>query len=220
MKRRHQEQEQIRLFRRFRFQATRIESDLAMLNVGCVVTIVVSVEEYSKPVVERKVAEEIYIQMLKKLEGNHNPRPPNIIRGLNSLGCILLVYKKLEEAENVFLRILEDIGGSLRPQDARAVCRALNNLALVKYWQGKQQEAEMLFRQGLNGLERGLDYRNLISIDLCNNLAITLRSQNKVREAQDLQERVIEKVGDRYGRYGNRELDISFYRNNLEWIQR
>jgi tetratricopeptide (TPR) repeat protein len=196
-----------------------MESDLAMLNIGCAVLEMFSVGEYSKPVVEHKVAEEIYIQMLKKLEGNHNPRPSNIIHGLNNLGVILTIYRKLEEAENVFLRILEEIGGSLRPQDARAVSRALNNLALVKHEQGKSQEAEMHLRRVLDGQEQDLDNWDVDWIAFCNNLAITLCSQNKAREARVLQERVIEKAGDMYGRYGNLYPDISFFRKNLEWIQ-
>jgi tetratricopeptide (TPR) repeat protein len=178
-----------------------------------------SIEEVSKPGVEYEAAEEIYRQMLKRFEGDHNPTQPNVLRGLYNLGVVLVIYGKLEEGEKVFLRILEEIGGSLRPQDARAVSRALNNLALVKHEQGKSQEAEMHLRRVLDGQEQDLDNWDVDWIAFCNNLAITLCSQNKAREARDLQERVIEKAGDMYGRYGNLYPDISFFRKNLEWIQ-
>jgi tetratricopeptide (TPR) repeat protein len=176
--------------------------------------------EVSKTGVEYEAAEEIYRQMLKGFEGNHNPRQPNILCGLYNLGVVLVIYRKLEEAEKAFLRILEEIGGSLRPEDGITIARTLNNLAMMKYLQGKYQEAEMLLRRALHGQEQALDDldEDLLPwlLDWCNNLAMTLKKQNKAKEAQDLQERIIEKVceifnsGDPY---------FNCYRRNLEWIQ-
>jgi tetratricopeptide (TPR) repeat protein len=221
IKRMHQEHEQMRLFRRFRFQSTRAESELAMLPpLNCLLVKDPREREVSKTRDEYEAAEEIYRQMLKRFEGDHNPTQPNVLRGLYNLGVVLVIYGKLEEGEKVFLRILEEIGGSLRPEDGITIARTLNNLAMMKYLQGKYQEAEMLLRRALHGQEQALDDldEDLLPwlLDWCNNLAMTLKKQNKAKEAQDLQERIIEKVceifnsGDPY---------FNCYRRNLEWIQ-
>ena len=211
----------MRLFRRFRFQPTRVESELAMLPPLYGWFLVSSkAEQGSNTRVEYEVAEEIYGQMLMRLEGNNNRRQPNILYGLYNLGEILMIYRKFKDAEETFLRILEEIGGSLRPEDGITIARTLNNLAMMKYLQGKYQEAEMLLRRALHGQEQALDDldEDLLPwlLDWCNNLAMTLKKQNKAKEAQDLQERIIEKVceifnsGDPY---------FNCYRRNLEWIQ-
>lgn len=162
---------------------------------------------------EYEVAEAIYCQMLKRMEGNHNLGQPNIICGLHNLGLILIVYGKLEESERAFLRILEEIGGSLSPEDDMILLsQTLNNLALAKAFQGKYQEAELLLRRALHGQEQYLDdwHRDLLL--LRNNLAMTLRRQNKAAEAQDLQERVVETCSIKYSY-------ITEYQRNLEWIR-
>jgi tetratricopeptide (TPR) repeat protein len=170
---------------------------------------------------EYEAAEEIYCQMLKKFERNHNPTQPNVVCGLHNLGFVLIIYRRLEEAEKVFLRILEEIGGRLRSEDGVTIDLTLSNLAIVKYLQTKDQEAEMLFRRALHGQEQALDDldEDLLPwlLAWCNNLAMTLRHQNKAKEARELQERVVEKASDCYD-IGNPNIDL--YQSNLEWIQR
>jgi hypothetical protein len=68
----------------------------------------------------------------------------------------MTLYSKLEEAENNFLCILEEMGGRLRPQDD-VVIHLTVSLSVVKVLLGKHQEAEMVFRRALNCVEQDLD---------------------------------------------------------------
>jgi tetratricopeptide (TPR) repeat protein len=220
LKRMHREQEQLRLFRRFRFQPTRAESELAMLPPLNFLLKRTSIErEGSKTGLEYEVAEEIYRQMmLKESEGNHNPKQPKILCGLGNLGVVLILYRKLEEAEKVFLRILEEIGGSLRPEDGITIARTLNNLADVKWLQGKDQEAEMLLRRTLHNQEQALhDSDSDLLLHLWNNLALILYDQNQAKMARDLQEQVVEQASYWYD-IGHPTFNT--FQMNLEWIQR
>jgi tetratricopeptide (TPR) repeat protein len=215
----HQEHEQMRLFRRFRFQSTRAESELAMLPpLNCLLVKDPREREVSKTRDEYEAAEEIYRQMLKRFEGDHNPTQPNVLRGLYNLGVVLVIYGKLEEGEKVFLRILEEIGGSLRPEDGIRIARTLNRLAGVKWLQAKDQEAEMLLRRALDDQEQALyDLNSDFWLYLNNNLAVCLKDQDKAKEALDLQERVAEKA--RYW-YDIRDPVFNDMQRNLEWMQR
>jgi tetratricopeptide (TPR) repeat protein len=219
IKRMHQEHEQMRLFRRFRFQSTRAESELAMLPpLNCLLVKDPREREVSKTRDEYEAAEEIYRQMLKRFEGDHNPTQPNVLRGLYNLGVVLVIYGKLEEGEKVFLRILEEIGGSLRPEDGIRIARTLNRLAGVKWLQAKDQEAEMLLRRALDDQEQALyDLNSDFWLYLNNNLAVCLKDQDKAKEALDLQERVAEKA--RYW-YDIRDPVFNDMQRNLEWMQR
>jgi tetratricopeptide (TPR) repeat protein len=177
-------------------------------------------QKASKTEVEYEAAEEIYRQMLKSFEGNHNSTQPNVLCGLYNLGVVLTIYGKLEEAEKVFLRILEEVGGSLRPEDGMIIAHTLNRLAGMKWLQAKDQEAEMLLRRALHGQEQALDDsdEDLLPwlLDWCNNLAMTLMHQNKAKEARDLQERVVKKISEVYD---IRDPYFNSYQRNLEWIQ-
>jgi tetratricopeptide (TPR) repeat protein len=219
IKRMHQEHEQMRLFRRFRFQSTRAESELAMLPpLNCLLVKDPREREVSKTRDEYEAAEEIYRQMLKRFEGDHNPTQPNVLRGLYNLGVVLVIYGKLEEGEKVFLRILEEIGGSLRPEDGIRIARTLNRLAGVKWLQAKDQKAEMLLRRALDDQEQALyDLNSDFWLYLNNNLAVCLKDQDKAKEALDLQERVAEKA--RYW-YDIRDPVFNDMQRNLEWMQR
>jgi hypothetical protein len=87
----------MRIFRRFRFQPTRVESELAMLTPLYFWLVFNSeAEEGSKTRVEYEVAEELYGQMLMRLEGNNNRRQPNILYGLYNLGEILMILRKAQ----------------------------------------------------------------------------------------------------------------------------
>jgi tetratricopeptide (TPR) repeat protein len=218
MKRTHREQEQLRLFRRFRFQPTRAESELAMLPPLTFSFEVASInQKASKTGVEYETAEEFYCQMLKSFEGNHNPTQPNILCGLHNLGVVLVIYGKFEEAEKTYLRVLEEVGGSLRPEDDMTIAQTLNNLAGMKCLQGKYQEAERLLRRALHGREQAFDdLGSDLLLYLWNNLAVTLDDQNKAKEALDLQERVVEKASKWYG-IGHPTFDT--FQWNLERFQ-
>jgi tetratricopeptide (TPR) repeat protein len=220
LKRLHREKEQLRLFRRFRFQPTRAESELAMLPPLTFSFELGSMnQKVSKTEVEYEAAEEIYRQMLKSFEGNHNPTQPNVLCGLYNLGVVLIIYGKLEEAEKPLLRILEEIGGRLRPEDDLTLALTLNNLAGVKWLQGKYQEAEMLLHRALDGREQALDDSDkdfFTVLECCNNLALTLWRQNKAKEARNLQQRVVEKFCEVYDL---RNPYFDPYQRNLEWIQ-
>jgi tetratricopeptide (TPR) repeat protein len=179
----------------------------------------ISIERGASERLEYQAAEEFYCQMLKRFERNHNPTQPNTLRGLHNLGVVLMMYRRLEEAEKAFLRILEEIGGSLRPEDDMTLVRALNNLAEVKQLQGKSREAEMLLRRALNGREeRSLDDLHSDSLlYLCNNLAVNLHIQNQAKTARDLQERVVEIARHWY------DIEDSVFKTlqrNLEGFQR
>jgi hypothetical protein len=211
----------MRLFRRFRFQPTRAESELAMLPpYNCILKRSLLLGVDSNSGFEYEGAEDIYCQMLKTFEGNHNPKQPKRVCGLLNLGVVLAIYKQNPAAEKIFLRILEEIGGSLRPEDGLTIAQTLNNLAVVKSIQGNDQEAEMLLRRALQGREQALDTSagDLLPymLDWCNNLAMILRSQNKAKEARHLQELVIKKMGE-FWDIG--KPIFSSYRKNLEWIQ-
>jgi hypothetical protein len=69
----------------------------------------------------------------------------------------MTLYRKLEEAESNFLRTLEEMGGSLRPQDDVVIHLTVSNLSVVKVLLGKHQEAEMVLRRVLNCVEQDLD---------------------------------------------------------------
>jgi tetratricopeptide (TPR) repeat protein len=173
-----------------------------------------------KPEFEYEGAEEFYCQMLKTFEGNRNPTEPKPVCGLLNLGVVLAIYEQHSAAEKIFLRVLEEIGGSLRPEDGLIIAQTLNNLAVVKCIQGNHQEAERLLRRALQGREQALDTSagEMLPYMLvwCNNLAMILRSQNRAKEARQLQELVIKKVCEFW--------DIGkpifrSYQKNLEWIQ-
>jgi tetratricopeptide (TPR) repeat protein len=216
IRRMHREREQMRLFRRFRFQPTRAESELAMLPPLCGYLHRSLVRgENSKTKVGYEMAEEIYCQMLKSFEGNHDPKQPNILHGLNNLGAVLELYGKLVEAERTYLRILEEIGESVRPDDDIVLSLTLNNLAVVKSHQGKHQESEILLRRALNGREQRFGDWDWHVLCFCNNLAVSLRRQNKAREAWALQARVVERFRVLYG-IGGIFNDLQ---KNLERIQ-
>jgi tetratricopeptide (TPR) repeat protein len=152
--------------------------------------------ETSKARVEYEVAEEMYRQILKRFDGNHDARQPDILCGLRNLGAILTVYGKLEEAEKAFARVLAEIGGSSRPEDILGLSQTLNNLAMVKLWQNKVQGAEIDLRRALHCREENLagsDERDPNMLYLYNNLVATLNDKHRVREKRDLLEQVIER---------------------------
>lgn len=207
----------MQLFRRFRFQPTRAESELAMLRPLYGALNKISIKEKSPLVAaEYEVAEKVYRQMLKSLEGNHNQSQPSMLVGLNNLGVILSLYRKFSEAEKVFSRILDEVGGSL-PREDDLFSRTFNNLAIIKLHQAKYLEAELLLRQAIYGKEQDPDDWEGHHVWVCGNLAVTLSLQDKAREARDIQERVIEKAGNWYG-IGDPIFDS--LQKNLNWIKR
>ncbi|KAN0111055.1 hypothetical protein V8E51_007442 [Hyaloscypha variabilis] len=217
IKRLYREREQMRLFRRFRFQPTRVESELSMLPPLYLWLVVSSkAEEGSNTGVEYEAAEELYGQMLMRLEGNNNRRQPNILYGLYNLGIISMYYGKLKDAEETFLRILEEIGGSLRPEDSGLLSRTFSGLACVKWMQGKNREAEILLRQDLHNRGQYLAGRDAEAIAVYNNLAMTLKKQGEAREALDIQQRVVAYVSELWG---IEDPDVKEVQETLEWIK-
>jgi hypothetical protein len=77
----------MRLFRRFRFQPTRAESELGMMPylVGGVEISRSTDGGDESAFVEYAMAEEIYSQMVKRLERDYDLRQPDIMRGLQNL---------------------------------------------------------------------------------------------------------------------------------------
>lgn len=218
LQRMHREREQMRLFRRFRFQATRAESALATMPLMYhrLYKMGPTDKEDSTASVEHEVADQIYSQMLKRWEGNHDARQPDIMCGLKNLGAVLIIYRKLKEAEEIFARILAETEGSLRHEDIDTVSQTLGNLAVAKTLQGKDQEAEILLRRALHAHGQQADLRSDSSWQffvLCNNLAVALINQNRVKEARDILEPALERQS-----FSFRDGDIREALANLKFI--
>jgi tetratricopeptide (TPR) repeat protein len=194
------EQEQMRVFRRFRFQLTIAELDLALLPpILAFQTLTTNSNrdaENCEATIRNNSPEKTYSYMINNIEKDNQKRQPNMINGLGGLGVVLLIFNRLEEAEKVLLRILETTG-ALRPgpYEDLVTLVTMNNLAIVKLKQYKWREAEAILCQALQGEDTEVhkfDHLNSYPRNLYANLAWALYHQGKISESLDLQERVLE----------------------------
>jgi tetratricopeptide (TPR) repeat protein len=146
-------------------------------------------------------AEPLLIQALelrKRLLGENNP---DVAESLNNLAVLYLFQGRYEDAEPLLLQALE-LRKRLLGGDHRDVAQSLNHLALLYYFsnlavlyhfQGKYEDAELLYLQALELLKRllGENHPNVATLLLAglyplNNLAELYRSQRRYAEAEPL----------------------------------
>jgi tetratricopeptide (TPR) repeat protein len=100
-------------------------------------------------------------------------------RGLAEL---LVDLGRIDEAERFALAARETVG----PQDATSIATTTASLGIVRAAQGRDDEAEQLFREALAGLEGTGFKRN--QLELSETLARFLRERGRVDEAREFED--------------------------------
>ena len=110
---------------------------------------------------------------------------------LNTLGILLRIQGKYEEAETLHRQLLEWDEKNLGDDHPKTLT-SMNNLAQVLLAQGRYDEAETLLRRAIQGEEKklGVDHRSTLTS--VNNLALVLTKQDRYKEAETLNRRALE----------------------------
>ena len=110
-------------FRRFKFQPTRAESELSLLEPAFQVHRLRERTIQRHEVTSASEIDSQYRHMLKRLTqmdlSGYNSRQPNILNALNNLGALMMRYGKYAESEKIYLCLLEETGKPKgRPRDS------------------------------------------------------------------------------------------------------
>ncbi|CAG8974010.1 hypothetical protein HYALB_00008559 [Hymenoscyphus albidus] len=155
-KRTQNEKLQMQAFRRFRFQPTRAEFDLAVVTPGLIFTSIADtgIIESNDPgfvICANKAlaGEQVYNLILDGCTACQDSpvlHHPNILYGLLNTGIILKFNEDTEEAEKLFFRVLKETGMpfdgvSSENYDTALVIFTVSNLAFVQMKLGKLQSA-------------------------------------------------------------------------------
>jgi tetratricopeptide (TPR) repeat protein len=98
----------------------------------------------------------------------------------------LLEQEKVDEAEMYALRAIETTG----PQDVSSQASTKKSLALIRAHQGRDEEAEALFRESIETLERS-EYSRFLS-DPLEAIIAFFEERERAEEAVAFQERLAE----------------------------
>jgi class 3 adenylate cyclase/tetratricopeptide (TPR) repeat protein len=129
-------------------------------------------------------AEKIFresIRVLKPLEDR-----ATLCESQRGLAELLVELGRVDEAETYALASRETVG----PEDASSIATTTGALALVRSAQGRDAEAEELFREALAGLER-TDFR-LHQVELTEKLVAFLRRRGRTQDASRYEARLVE----------------------------
>ncbi|CAG8961218.1 hypothetical protein HYFRA_00013274 [Hymenoscyphus fraxineus] len=142
---------QMQAFRRFRFQPTRAEFELAGIEPWMILYRLFHLEDQSNGVFPNtaQFGEQTYNRMLDEIgasSGSPVLNPPNMLHGLLNMGIILFFYGESEIAETLFFRVLKETGMpyneiSSEAYDTDLVIHTVCNLATVQATLGKLQSA-------------------------------------------------------------------------------
>ncbi|CAN0285455.1 unnamed protein product [Pylaiella littoralis] len=106
------------------------------------------------------------------------------------LGVVLAQQAKYKDADDLFVRVLRDLGATIG-EGHPSYASVLNNRAGVLGIQGKFEEADPLYLEGIEIGERTLGPNHPSLAVRLNNRAGLLESQGKYNEAEQLYERCI-----------------------------
>ena len=101
------------------------------------------------------------------------------------LAQTLVARGKVDEAERIALQAIETVG----PEDQLSIWTTRMALGLVRAAQGRDDEAEQLLRESVEGfVENGLRFAELQALD---ELVAFLRARGRVAEAEAYEERAL-----------------------------
>jgi tetratricopeptide (TPR) repeat protein len=129
-------------------------------------------------------AEKIFresIRVLKPLEDR-----ATLCESQRGLAELLVELGRVDEAETYALASRETVG----PEDASSIATTTGALALVRAAQGRDEEAEELFREAIAVLER-TDFR-LHQVELTEKLVAFLRKRGRAQDASRYEARLVE----------------------------
>lgn len=157
------EQSQMQAFRRFRFQPTRAESELAVLGpyLTCY-----RFQRPGKPDKIRQINDLLvdegdywYYNMLESAKKKRISNLPNIMNGLCNIAFILHSYREFGMAEKILLRILGEMGWtrsgySMANTNLNFIETLVCNLAVVQDGAGETEKAIKLMRDFVSATDR------------------------------------------------------------------
>jgi len=108
----------------------------------------------------------------------------------DGLGAVLLARRKYDEAADMFEKVLEAFRKSPHSWQCRSAI-ALNNLAVVRGFQGRQEEGVQLLQQAMAETEASLGKEHPILLRTLNNLAVALASVGRFDEAYATSDRAV-----------------------------
>lgn len=154
------EKSQMQSFQRFRFQPTRAEYDLATVGyfgIRCWLGFdsLNPLHNPNNDIVAsgnnicHMSGDYTYHTMMDTIENEKSDEEPNVLYGLCNTAIVLFFYGEYEPAEEIFLRVLEQLQKSLCVNSSENIDglfmeTVVCNLAMAKEQQGKGEEAEKL----------------------------------------------------------------------------
>jgi tetratricopeptide (TPR) repeat protein/predicted Ser/Thr protein kinase len=151
------------------------------------------------------------LEVRRRLLGNDHP---DTIRSINSVGYLLQMQGKLDQAEPLHREALERSRRALGDDHAETQT-SINNMATLLEAQGKLAEAEPFYREALECCRRinGDDHEETLTS--LNNMAYLLQQQGKLAEAEP---QFREALGRGRRVFGNDHPTTLFFINNLAYL--
>ncbi|KAN0072346.1 hypothetical protein V8E54_009275 [Elaphomyces granulatus] len=110
---------------------------------------------------------------------------------LHNLGNLYMGQGKLDEAEKMYQRALQEFEKALGPGHTSTL-DTVNNLGILYVDQGKLDEAEKMYQRALQGKEKALGPDHTSTLDTVNNLGNLYANQGKLDEAKKMYQRALQ----------------------------
>ncbi|KAN0078814.1 hypothetical protein V8E54_005327 [Elaphomyces granulatus] len=117
---------------------------------------------------------------------------------LNNLGLLYADQGKLDEAEKMYQRALQEKEKAWGP-DHTSTLDTVNDLGALYVDQGKLDEAEKMFQRALQGYEKAWGPDHTSTLDTVNNLGNLYADQGKLDEAEKMHQRALQGMEKAFG---------------------
>jgi len=159
---------------------------LARLALTCVASVVPSDTDQDWSVLQRRLLHHAATCTRLVMEGK--VKTEGMGWALDSLGLLYRGQGKLDEAEEMYIRVMQ--GDALNP-DHNVTLSSVNNLGLLYIDQGKLDEAEKMLIQALQGREKTWGPDHTLTLSTVNNLGLLYSDQGKLNEAEKMYNRAL-----------------------------
>ncbi|KAI4260720.1 MAG: hypothetical protein LQ352_000112 [Teloschistes flavicans] len=132
---------------------------------------------------------------------------------LNNLGHMFRRVARLDEAEKMYLRALQDLEKELGP-DHSSILSIVNNLGTLYRDLGRMDKAETMYQRALQGKEKALSPDDLSTLDTVNNLGNLYGDLGRMNKAEAIYQ--LNNLGTLYQDLGRMDKAETMYQRALQ----
>ncbi|KAF2101634.1 hypothetical protein NA57DRAFT_35802 [Rhizodiscina lignyota] len=160
------------------------DDSLARLALTCVASEVPGINERDWLLLQRRLLQ--HATQLDLFIGDGKMDIAGLSWALNNLGTLFSIQGKLAEAEEMYIRAIQDCEDALGPKH-KCTLDTVNNLAILYEKQGKLAEVEEMYIRVLQGCkEEALGPKHISTLKTVSNLAVLYSDQGKLAEADEM----------------------------------